>query len=76
MIHQADWRSLRTPGPTNVPDRILRATERPTLDMSPGNGRGHDGMPPPRHLPSILPFPPSLSIPTIPVFPPFPALHP
>jgi alanine-glyoxylate transaminase / serine-glyoxylate transaminase / serine-pyruvate transaminase len=30
--HRAGWHFLQIPGPTNVPDRILRAMARPTID--------------------------------------------
>ena len=30
--HQSGRHFLQIPGPTNVPDRILRAIERPTID--------------------------------------------
>jgi len=68
MTHQADWRSLRTPGLANVSERILRAIEHPTFDESPGNGRRRDGIPPPRHLPPLPVFP------ALPAFPPLPAI--
>ncbi len=85
MTYQADRRSLRTPGLTNVPDRLLHAIEHPTFDESPRNGRRRDGMPLPRPL---LPFPPLLpfsaipvisatpTIPAIPAIPTIPAFHP
>jgi alanine-glyoxylate transaminase/serine-glyoxylate transaminase/serine-pyruvate transaminase len=30
--HKPGWHFLQIPGPTNVPDRILRAIDRPTID--------------------------------------------
>ena len=32
QLHQSGRYFLQIPGPTNVPDRILRAIERPTID--------------------------------------------
>jgi alanine-glyoxylate transaminase/serine-glyoxylate transaminase/serine-pyruvate transaminase len=32
MVHRAGRHFLQIPGPTNVPDRVLRATDRPTID--------------------------------------------
>src|SRR5436305_8921658 len=32
MAYQAGRHFLQIPGPTNVPDRVLRAIERPTID--------------------------------------------
>ena len=32
QLHQSGRHFLQIPGPTNVPDRILRAIERPTID--------------------------------------------
>jgi alanine-glyoxylate transaminase/serine-glyoxylate transaminase/serine-pyruvate transaminase len=29
---QSGWHFLQIPGPTNVPDRVLRAMARPTID--------------------------------------------
>ena len=29
---QSGWHFLQIPGPTNVPDRVLRALARPTID--------------------------------------------
>jgi len=31
-MHQPGWHFLQIPGPTNVPDRVLRAIARPTID--------------------------------------------
>ena len=31
-MHRAGWQFLQIPGPTNVPDRILRAMDYPTID--------------------------------------------
>jgi alanine-glyoxylate transaminase/serine-glyoxylate transaminase/serine-pyruvate transaminase len=31
-MHQTGWHFLQIPGPTNVPDRVLRAMARPTID--------------------------------------------
>jgi alanine-glyoxylate transaminase/serine-glyoxylate transaminase/serine-pyruvate transaminase len=32
MVHRAGRHFLQIPGPTNVPDRVLRAIDRPTID--------------------------------------------
>ncbi|HET6467677.1 MAG TPA: hypothetical protein VFG43_04790, partial [Geminicoccaceae bacterium] len=32
MPHRSGRHFLQIPGPTNVPDRILRAMDRPTID--------------------------------------------
>lgn len=32
MPHRSGRHFLQIPGPTNVPDRILRAIDRPTID--------------------------------------------
>ena len=32
MTHRAGRHFLQIPGPTNVPDRVLRAIDRPTID--------------------------------------------
>ena len=32
MSHRAGRHFLQIPGPTNVPDRVLRAMDRPTID--------------------------------------------
>ena len=32
MRHRSGRHFLQIPGPTNVPDRILRAMDRPTMD--------------------------------------------
>lgn len=32
MVHQAGRHFLQIPGPTNVPDRVLRAMDMPTID--------------------------------------------
>src|SRR5256885_11867548 len=31
-MNQSGWHFLQIPGPTNVPDRVLRAMARPTID--------------------------------------------
>ena len=31
-MHRAGRHFLQIPGPTNVPDRVLRAIDRPTID--------------------------------------------
>ncbi len=32
MTHRSGRHFLQIPGPTNVPDRVLRAIDRPTID--------------------------------------------
>ena len=32
MSHRSGRHFLQIPGPTNVPDRVLRAMDRPTID--------------------------------------------